>query len=148
MATFEKRHDYHVPTDYFIPSQPNPTETNRFKKSTKGDCVIRAFCLAAGITWLEAFDILTAEARATYNVPNDKAVYKAVFLARGYERVVPKVSKGKKRMTAEDFCKKHRRGRYILRLANHLCAVVDGKVLDSWNCGNMCVYHYYIVSEN
>lgn len=38
-------------------------------------------------------------------------------------------------------------GRYILSLANHLCAVVDGKIRDGWNCGDKCIYKIYIINE-
>lgn len=144
---FTCRQDYHIPTDYFEPTQPNPTETNRFKKSTKGDCVIRAFCLAAGISWLEAFDLLVAHARKNYDIPNGQTNYMSLFTELGYEKVTPKVIKGRKRMNVEDFCKKHRKGRYMLKVANHMTAVVDGKVRDTWNTANKCIYHYWIISN-
>lgn len=141
---FESKQDYYVPTDFFIPTQTNPTEKIR---STKGDCVIRAFSIAAGLDWLEAFDILTDNARKTYNVPNDVTNYTQVFKAMGYECVTCKATSGKKRMTAEQFCKTHKSGRYILRLANHLCAVVDGKVRDTWNTANKCIYKYWVIND-
>lgn len=145
MATFTTRADYFQPNKYFEPTQPNPTE--KLGHGKKGDCVIRAFSLAANIGWLEAFDILVAHARKTYSVPNCHTNYIPLFQELGYERIVCKAVKGKKRMTAEDFCRKHRKGRYILRLSNHLSAVVDGKIRDSWNPANKCVYSYFIISE-
>ena len=130
---------------YFEYTQPNPTETRY--GSTKGDCVIRALANASGRTWLEAFDLLVAEARKTYNVPNDKACYKNVFMRLGYTQTTPNVVKGRKRLNVEAFCKKHPKGRYILRLAHHLCAVVDGSVRDTWYRGDMCVYQYYTIED-
>lgn len=147
MATFQTKQDYYVPTDYFKPTQPNPTENSRFYKSTKDDCVVRAFCIAAGISWLEAFDILVAKARETYNVPNDKACYAAVFEDMGYKMFTTNAVKGRKRLTAEAFAKQFPKGRYILSVANHITAVVDGKVCDTWNCGNKCVYKFWIVEK-
>jgi len=145
MATFKTKADYYQPTKYFEPTQPNPTE--KIGHGTKGDCVIRAFALAAGITWLEAFDALCEHARKTYSVPNCHTNYIPLFKELGYQRIACKAVKGKSRMTAEEFCKKHRKGRYMLRISNHLAAVVDGKVRDSWNPANKCVYSYFVVSE-
>lgn len=130
---------------YFEHTQPNPTETKY--TSTKGDCVIRAFANATDKTWLEAFDLLTAEARATYDVPNGKSCYEGLFKKLGYKQSSFPAIKGKKRMTVERFCKEHPKGRYMISLSNHLCAVVDGKVLDTWYRGDKCVYMCYTITE-
>lgn len=142
---FETRQDYYVPTDYFRPTQPNPTEKN--DRSTKGDCAIRALANGAGITWLQAFDLLTTEARLTFNVPSDIICFRGALAHLGYNEVVTNAKKGKKRLTVEEFAKKHKHGRYILQLANHFTAVVDGKARDTWNPANKCVYRYWIVEE-
>ena len=141
MATIKTRQDYYKKTAYFTPFNPNPSENS--DKSTKGDCVIRAFAIAADIDWLEAFDKLTAYARETYNVPNDKNCYKVVFEQFGFLKRSVGVEKGKFRMTVEDFCKTHPKGRYILRIAHHLTAVVNGKVYDTWNTANKSIYYYW-----
>lgn len=139
MATIETRADLFKETDYFSIFQPNQTERN---KSTKGDCVIRAFAIAADLTWLQAFDQLVTTARATYNVPNDKACYDRTFKRFGFERMKQPLFNGH-RQTVEGFCKAHPKGRYILRLAHHLTAVVDGVCYDTWNPANYCIYFYY-----
>lgn len=136
--------DCYKNTEHFTLYNPNPTEG---KKAKKGDCVIRAFAIASDKTWLEAFDILTENARKTYNVPNDNQNYKEVFAQQGYVSTPVKVVKGKKRMTVLDFCKKNSKGRFILRVANHLTAVVDGIVYDSWNTEECCVYKYWTISK-
>ena len=38
-------------------------------------------------------------------------------------------------MTAKEFALTHPNGTYILRLAHHLSAIVDGKIRDTWDCG-------------
>ncbi len=48
--------------------------------------------------------------------------------------------KGKPRMTGAEFCRKHPRGRFILRMANHVAAVKDGQVYDTWDSTGRCVY--------
>lgn len=142
MAIIKTKTDYYRDTEYFRKRNNNPSYKggNRWHK---GDCVIRAFAMAANITWLDAFDMLVENARKTYTVPNSKDNYDVVFAANGFERKSVKVVKGKKRMTLEDFCKVHKKGRYIVSVANHLTAVIDGVCYDQWNPANKCVYVYY-----
>ena len=129
---------------YFEHTQPNPSETKY--TSTIGDCVIRAFANATGKTWLEAFDLLVAEAREDFCMPNSQRCYEALFAKMGYTTTSYPAIKGRKRMNVEKFCKEHPKGRYILALANHLQAVVNGKVLDTWYRGEKCVYKSYIIT--
>jgi hypothetical protein len=138
---FRKKSDYYQETKYFKPTQPNPSEKGL--KSTKGDCVIRAFAIAGDIRWLDAFDMLVDHARKHYNVPNDKANYEKVYENFGFVKHPVKVVKGQSRMTVEDFCKEHPVGKYILVVANHNTAVVDGVCRDTWNPANKCVYKYF-----
>lgn len=126
--------------EYFEYTQPNPSE-KQGKLSKKGDCVIRAFAIAFGITWLEAYDILAERARRTYNVPNDNLNYKGYLDENGYQKV--DIKNGTKRHTAKSFAKSHKEGAYILRLAGHLAACVDGKIRDTWDCGDKSVYLAY-----
>ena len=136
--------DLYKNTDYFEFTQPNPTEGKRCKKP---DCVIRAFAIAANLSWQESYDILSALARENYDVPNSQNIYEKAFAQRGYKKISMKPIKGEKRKTAEDFAKSNPKGRYILGLASHLCAVVDGKIRDGWNCGYKCIYKIYIINE-
>lgn len=146
MATIKTTSDYYKDTKYFCLWNVNPTQEDG-KKWNKGDCVVRAFAMSAGITWIKAFDLLTKRARETYNMPNDKNCYKAVFEEYGFDYVGIKAVKGKKRMTVEDFCKKHRKGRFIVDIANHLTSVVDGICYDTWNTANKCVYCYWELNK-
>ena len=137
MATIKTKADYYKGTQYFCPCNNNPNAART------GDCVIRAFAKAANIEWLTAFDLLVKKARETYRIPNGKDNYEIVLQGYGFERKSVKVEKGKKRMTVEDFCKAHPKGRYCVSVANHLTAVVDGVCYDIWNPANRCVYLYY-----
>lgn len=111
------------------------------------DCAIRAFAIAAELTWQEAYDVLSKIAREDYDIPNSQNVYEKAFAQRGYKVVSLKFKKGEKRKTAKDFAQSNPKGRYILSLANHLCAVVDGKIRDGWNCGDKCIYKIYTINE-
>jgi len=43
-------------------------------------------------------------------------------------------------MTGKEFVRLYPKGRYILRLAHHVAAVVDSVVIDSWDSTRKCVY--------
>lgn len=143
MATIKTKADYYKDTDYFCCWNENPTRYENGKKWDKGDCVVRAFATAANISWIDAFDILIKKARETYNMPNYKTCFQLVFEEYGFKKHGCKAVAGKKRMTVEDFCKKHKKGRFILDVAHHSTAVVDGVCYDVWNPANKCVYNYY-----
>lgn len=129
-------------TSYYLPYNCNP-RAEKERGFTTGDCVIRAFAKAANISWLEAFDALVKAARLFFTVPDCKEAFEVVFANYGFERKSVKVAKGQSRMTVEDFCKTHRKGRYMLKVAHHLTAVVDGICFDTWNPADNCVYVYY-----
>ena len=50
-----------------------------------------------------------------------------------------------KEMTAEEFCKKHPCGRYILDMDEHWSACVDGYIYDTWDCSKKTVNFAYEV---
>ena len=134
--------EYRKKTATFEYYNPNPLE-NEKKRWDRGDCVIRAFAVAMDITWLEAFDMLSEEARKTYNVPNDDKVWNAVLKANGFEYHGLKAEYGQKRMTVEEFCKKYPKGRYFISISNHCTAVINGVCYDTWNPARKCVCRYY-----
>lgn len=108
-----------------------------------GDCVIRALANSIGCSWLDAFDYLTSRARRDFSVPNDGKDLRK-WLTESGAIWNPCVAKsGKKRLTVLEFAETHPTGRFILRVASHECAVVDGVVLDAWNPGAKTVYGFF-----
>lgn len=53
--------------------------------------------------------------------------------------------KGQKRMNGKRFCEAYPKGRYILQMAKHLTACVDGVIYDTWDCTEKCVYRAWKV---
>jgi hypothetical protein len=49
-------------------------------------------------------------------------------------------------LTAEEFCKQHLRGRYILDMDEHWSACVDGCIYDTWDCGKEKVNFAYEIT--
>lgn len=111
---------------------PNFAYTNTHPTGIKshGDCVFRAISIATGKTWLDVYDELTALGRELLAPPNDKLTY-TTYLDRIADRVPVMVNK--KRLTAKDLAKRKDGATYVVRQANHLVTVKDGKVRDTWN---------------
>ena len=109
-----------------------------------GDCVIRSFCKYWDVDWLTAFDRLVPAARKRQEnlglllqcADGDMEDLGLVWHS------IP-ITKGKKRMTVEQFTKRHSEGRYILKISNHVVAVKDGWYWDIWECGDSALYGYW-----
>jgi len=45
--------------------------------------------------------------------------------------------------TAEDFCREHPTGTYILGFGGHVATVIDGNIYDSWDSSRMIPIYYW-----
>lgn len=126
--------------------QPNKKDL----KDKVGDCQIRAFCKALGLTWLEAFDLTIPICRElqTYTIFDcDLNKTKEAMKSLGFEYVGISNKKGSKRPTVEQFAREHKQGTYIVSVSHHVVAVVDGYYYDTWDSGHKCLYGYYKRAE-
>jgi hypothetical protein len=122
---------------------------DRPKGAPTQDCQVRALTTARGIPYNEAWNILyeiqselrrgafTLVESLTASDPRLGSVEKIPFPA----------VRGRDRMTAEKFCKKYSKGRYILRMAHHVAAVKDGVLYDTADTSRCCVYTAWKVTE-
>lgn len=126
----------------FVYFQPNKKDL----KDKVGDCQVRAFCKTLNLTWVEAFDITIPICRElqTYTIFGaDLKKTKEAMNALGFDYTGISNKRGSKRPTIEEFAKAHPHGTYILSVANHVVACVDGKYYDTWDSGYKCLYGYY-----
>jgi len=122
--------------------QPNDKDI----KDKVGDCQVRAFTKALNLTWVEAFDLTIPICRElqTYTIfdcdlnKTKEAMKKLGFIYTGISN-----KKGSKRPTVDEFAKNHPLGIYILSVAHHVVACVDGKYYDTWDSGEKCLYGFY-----
>ncbi len=106
------------------------------------DCVKRAIVVVTGMDYSK--------------VQSDLNEYKTVTGAKSFNsiknlRYVEDVLKAKKiifhsKLTAEEFCKNHPLGRYILDMDEHWSACVDGCIYDSWDCSKEKVNFAYEIT--
>lgn len=126
----------------YVYYQPNELD----KQDRYGDCTIRALSKAFDCSWKEAFEkqvpyCLKYQVASAFDCPANQA--KIILKELGFEYHPIKLSKGSKRPTVSSFAREHTTGRYILNVARHVVAVVDGKYYDTWDSGNKCLYGYY-----
>ena len=126
--------------------QPNKKDL----KDKYGDCQIRALSKALDVSWLEAFDLTIplcreVQTNALFNVPPE--IERKLMEKLGFSYTGISNRKGTSRPTVYSFAKDHPTGRYILNLANHEVACVDGQYFDTWDCGGKCLYGYYTLIQ-
>ncbi|WP_405316514.1 hypothetical protein [Faecalibacillus faecis] len=125
---------------YYREFNPNPLDKEC------GDCVIRSLCAVTEKSWYEIYDMLSnlgKELACPFDSIDikDYDFYTHIF---GMTRYKVSREKGKKALNVERFCKEHFTGKYILRLANHMMGVVDGKYYElypGWE--DATVYTYW-----
>ena len=122
--------------------QPNGKDV----KDQYGDCTIRALSKVLGLSWIETFDLTIPFCRE-YQTPNvfnvDVKTERDILDKLGFTYYGISNKKGSKRPTVAGFAKEHKKGTYILNVANHVVAVVDGIYYDTWDSGYKSLYGYY-----
>ena len=114
--------------------------------SSVGDCVIRSISVTTGMDYAEVKCVLNKHKKLTgarsFNSGGNPNRYVEDIL--GAEKIV-----FKKKMTAEEFCKKYPNGSYILDMDEHWSSVVNGIVYDTWDCSSETVnFAYKIKTDN
>jgi len=125
--------------EYF---QPNDKDL----KDTVGDCQIRALCKVLDLSWVEAFDITVPICRELqiYTIFGERSGKTREALGKlGFKYTGISNKKGTTRPTVWKFAKDHPTGKYIVSVAHHVVAVVDGKYYDTWDSGYKSLYGYY-----
>jgi len=124
--------------------QPNKKDL----KDKYGDCVVRSLVKSTGKNWLDVFDELVAIARDEQCIPNGKVCYERFLKENGFKYTGVSNKKGTKRPTVLSFTKEHKSGTFVLIVANHIVASIDGIYYDTWDCGDSSMYGYWEKQEN
>ena len=124
--------------EYF---QPNPV-ANRTR-----DCVIRAMCAVFDIPWDDAFDILAERAKSMGVTMDENAVYGSILRQYGFNRAtIPNYCPDC--FTAKEFCESHPFGIFVLGFDGHVAAVIDGRLMDSFDSSQEIPYYYWFLPTN
>lgn len=111
-----------------------------------GDCVKRAISKTTGIDYMEVQRTLNRLKRELGAAEfNDKVVLDEFIKRNEFLILSFPAKKGQPRMNGERFCKAYKKGSYILQMAGHWSACVDGVIYDTWDCSEKCVYRAFLV---
>lgn len=122
--------------------QPNKKDL----KDKYGDCQIRALSKVLNKSWIETYDLTVPinrkfQINGMFNLPVKERAEALKLL--GFEYYGISVRSGNKRPTVEEFAKEHKTGSYILNVAHHEVACVDGIYYDTWDSGKCSLYGYF-----
>lgn len=126
----------------YVYYQPNKKDL----KDKYGDCQIRALSKALGLSWLETYDLTDPICRElqSYTIFGCELNKVKEAMARlGFTYTGVSNKRGTKRPTVESFARTHKEGTFIVTVAHHVVAVVDGKYFDTWDSGRCSLYGYY-----
>ena len=97
-----------------------------------GDCAIRAVAIATGMTWDEAYIVLSDYGMLYKNLPNANEVWGAYLKDRGFTRhILPDTCPDC--YTVADFCRDHPKGIFVVGTGTHVVTCIDGNAYDAWN---------------
>ena len=113
----------------YIPYNNNPFNIH------DDDCAIRSISKITDKPWEKVYMDLAVLGITKGRMPTTKAVCNSYLSSLGFEReLIPNTCPDC--YTVEDFSKDYPTGEYILATDDHLVAVVDGNIYDTWNSSN------------
>lgn len=97
-----------------------------------GDCSVRAVAKALGLSWEEAYIMLTANGLSMGDMPSSDSVWGAALRQHGfYRKAMPDSCPDC--YTAKDFMTDYPKGTYVLGFGGHVATVENGDLYDSWD---------------
>lgn len=107
-----------------------------------GDCAVRAISAALGVDWETAYNLIADAGYNMADMPSSDSVWGAVLRQNGFYRsAVPNSCPDC--YTAEDFCRDHPRGTFVLGFGGHVATCVDGLLYDSWDSSQEIPQFYW-----
>ena len=112
----------------FVPNDAGRGDSRRSKQ--RNDCSVRSLSIVTGAPYDVIYDLLASAGRSCSRGfdfrkwINSQKIFRFTYLSFPAE-------KNKARMNPVDFCREYGKGRYIVRTAKHVFAVIDGVVMDT-----------------
>jgi len=121
----------------------NPSPVGR----NVGDCSVRAIAKALNTDWETAYALTALNGYLMGDMPSSDSVLGSVLRQHGfYREAIPNTCPDC--YTAEDFCRSHPVGTFVLFFGGHVACVQNGRLFDSWDSsGEIPVYYWYKKEE-
>lgn len=120
----------------YIYYNPNPLHKH------VGDCVIRAISKVTNRDWDSTFLDVMVQSYMMKDIPSSDNVWNA-YLRRVSFRKTLLPDECPDCYTVKDFCHDYPNGSFVLKLNEHVVAVIDGDYYDSFDSGEEIVIYYW-----
>lgn len=110
------------------------------------DCVVRALATATNTDYIECRRKLN-QLKREWGFSSYKETEFLYKYFEGKPRLLFKAVRGEPRLKGSGFAELHPQGTYVLKMAGHVTACVDGVILDTWDCSYRSVYTAWEVSK-
>ena len=111
-----------------------------------GDCSVRASAKALDTDWETAYLLIIVNGFSMGDMPSSDSVWGSVLRQHGfYREAIPNTCPDC--YTAEEFCREHPTGTYVLAFGGHVATVKDGDLYDSWDSSNEVPAYFWYRKE-
>ena len=133
--------------------------SNYFKASNVRDCVCRALCITTGVDYKVMYDLINKVSKLEkHSSPSNarngvyKDSWKKILKAlRAQEIKVQEFGDSKKCHLRDEDLLDYQRGKYLLSLSGHCSSLIDGNLVDTYDCsreGDRQVYKMYKMTKS
>lgn len=107
-----------------------------------GDCTVRAISKALNKSWQDTYIELAIQGLNMNDMPSSNRVWGEYLYRNGFRRfIIPDSCPDC--YTIKDFCKEHKRGKFVLATGTHVVAAQNGNYYDSWDSGDEVPIYYW-----
>lgn len=115
------------------------------KNRKTGDCVVRAIAWASGVPYIQVYKDLFEISLKTGYILNEKRTYEKLLTLYGFTKFMqPKKPDNTKFTIGEMDELIGTKAVAVVSCANHLTCVVDGSLVDTWDCRSKTIGNYYL----
>lgn len=125
----------------FVEYNPNPIGRR------VGDCSVRAIAKALDVSWETAYIMMTINGVEMGDMPSADSVWGSVLRQAGFYRTALP-DECPDCYTAEDFCRDHPHGTFVLGFGGHVATVIDGDLYDTWDSSQEVPQFYWYRKEH
>jgi hypothetical protein len=123
----------------FLKSNPNP------KGHKVGDCVVRAMTYATNQKWDDTYQQLCGLGFILKDMPNGRKTTDEFMKQKGFTKMKMPRRDDRTKYTVRELVEElHPKGTIVVQVANHTACVINGELLDLWDCSKKSVGNYFI----
>ena len=111
---------------------------------TTGDCVIRAISILENKPWRKVYLALCVEGYNECAFGDDNRTWEGYLKSLGYRKFNLPNTPG---FTLATFAETNKQGKYLVGTGSHTVAVVNGDIIDAWDCSGETPLYYFTKTE-